>query len=324
MTIDELVERARAFQPSRALLTALELDVFTAVGDGATAEDVAARLRTDLRATAMLLNALVALDALAKEGDVFCNLPELAPYLVAGAERYQRPGMLHTVNLWDAWSTLTEAVRAGGAVKEPKAGGDNDPEWTQSFIAAMHRIAQDQAPQVVEAVGVRDARRLLDVGGGSGAYSMAFAHAAPELRAEILDVEAVVPLTERYVAEAGLSDRVTARPGDLRSDDLGSGYDLILVSAICHMLSVEENRDLLRRCRQATAPGGRLVIREFILDEDRTGPPRAALFSLNMLVATKGGNSYTEREYAEWMLEAGYDEVERLVDAPDLMVGSVT
>ncbi|MGD8328261.1 MAG: methyltransferase, partial [Acidobacteriota bacterium] len=312
-------------QASRPLLTALELDVFTAVGDGATAEEVAARVGADARATAMLLNALVALEALAKEGEMFRNLPELAPYLVAGAEQYQRPELLHSANLWHSWTTLTDAVRAGGAVKELKVGSTaHDAKWTGHFIAAMERHARGNAQHVVEAVGVRGVRRMLDIGGGSGGFSIAFARAAPELRAEILDTEAVVPLTERYIAEAGLSDRVTAYAGDLKRDDLGSGYDLVLLSSICHMLSVAENRDLLRRCRQATAPGGRLVISDLIIDEDRTSPPRAALFALNMLVGTKGGSTYTESEYTEWMREAGYDEVKRLSDAPELMVGRVT
>lgn len=321
MTIDELVERARAFQPSRVLLTALELDLFTAVGDGATAERVAGRLETDPRATAMLLNALVALEALAKEGETFTNLPELAPYLVAGSERYTRPGLLHTVNLWDTWSSLTEAVRAGTSVQEPKVSG-GDAAWTEAFIAAMHRIAGSQADEMVAAVGAAGVRTMLDVGGGSGAWSIAFARAMPELRADILDVESVVPLTRRYVAAAGLSDRIRARVGDLRTDELGSGYDLVLVSAICHMLSEQENRDLLSRCFRATAPGGRLVIREFILDEDRAGPPRAALFALNMLVATRAGNAYTASEYEAWMREAGYAQVERLAEVLDLIVGT--
>lgn len=325
MTIEELVERARAYQPSRALLTALELDLFTAVGDGGTAAEVAGRLQTDPRATAMLLNALVALDALTKEGDTFRNLPALAPYLVAGSERYARPGLLHTANLWESWSGLTEAVRSGSAMREPKVGGD-DPQWTEAFIAAMHRNARGQAEELVAAVGVDGVERMLDVGGGSGAYSIAFARAAPGLRAEVLDIEAVVPITRRYIAEARLADRVTARVGDLRTDELraadGTGYDLVLASAICHMLSPDENRDLLRRCHDATSPGGRLVIREFILDENRAGPPRAALFALNMLVATRAGSSYTESEYAAWMREAGYDRVERPQEAPDLMVGT--
>jgi 2-polyprenyl-3-methyl-5-hydroxy-6-metoxy-1,4-benzoquinol methylase len=321
MTIDEFVAKARAFQASRPLLTALELDVYTAVGDGATAEEVAGRVETDPRATAMLLNALVALEALAKEGDVFRNLPELGPYLVAGAEHYQRPELLHSANLWHSWSSLTDAVRAGGAVKELKVGTSNHPKWTEDFIAAMNRHAHGPAQQLVETVGVRGARRMLDIGGGSGAFSIAFARAAPQLRVEILDTEAVVPLAEGYVAEAGLSDRITVYAGDLERDDLGSGYDLILLSSICHMLSVEQNRDLLRRCRRATAPGGRLIISDFILDENRTRPPRGALFALNMLVGTKGGSTYTESEYVLWMREAGYDEVERLAGDSQLMVG---
>jgi SAM-dependent methyltransferase len=111
--------------------------------------------------------------------------------------------------------------------------------------------------------------------------------------------------------------------GDLRTDDFGEGFDLVLVSAICHMLSPAENRDLLRRCYRALAPLGRVVIQDFILEEDKTAPKMAALFSLNMLVGTEGGASYNESEYAAWLGEAGFREAIRIrLPGPSgLMVG---
>ena len=121
----------------------------------------------------------------------------------------------------------------------------------------MHRNASERAPQVVRAVDPSSVRRMLDVGGGSGAYSIAFAKANPKLRARIVDLAAVAPIAQGHIDEAGVADRVSIRTGDLRSDALGEGYDLVFVSAICHMLSPEENRDLLRRCRAALEPGGR-------------------------------------------------------------------
>ena len=123
----------------------------------------------------------------------------------------------------------------------------------------MHRNASERAPLVVRAVGAENVRRMLDVGGGSGAYSIAFAQANPALQADILDLAAVEPIARRHIQEAGVADRVKVRAGDLRSGRLGEGYDLVFISAICHMLSPEENLDLLRRCREALAPGGRVV-----------------------------------------------------------------
>jgi predicted O-methyltransferase YrrM len=313
---DKLMLMMRSFQESRALLTAVELDLFTAVGLGARAAEVASKLGCDARATEKLLNALVSLGALEKRDGVFANTAETARYLMAGSPDDSRMAMMHTVHLWDRWSTLTECVRRGRAV----ASRGEDSRWTEAFIAAMHRRALSNAEQIAGAVGVEGARRMLDVGGGSGAYSIAFARLNPALRAEVLDLADVVRIAQRHIAEAGLGDRVTTRVGDLRRDELGAGYDLVLLSAICHMLGEEENRDLFARCFRALAAGGRLVVRDFILDEDKTGPRWAALFSLNMLVGTERGASYSGSEYAEWLRGAGFGDVRRLAADRDLIV----
>jgi len=308
---DEISEKLRAFQESRVLLTAVELDVFTAVGEGASAGGVAGKLHTDPRATEMLLNALVAMGTLTKREGIFCNTPVTARFFVAGSPDDARLATLHTVHLWDRWSTLTECVRAGTAVGHEEMR-NRGAEWTTAFIAAMHRNAADRARRVVEAVGVENVRRMLDVGGGSGAYSIAFAQARADLQADLLDLEAVLPIAQAHIDKAGLSKRIRTRAGDLRSDRLGEGYDLVFLSAICHMLSEAENRDLLKRCHQALAPQGRVVIQDFILEADKTAPKSAALFSLNMLVGTRAGASYSEDEYSTWLREAGFGNVKRI------------
>jgi cyclopropane fatty-acyl-phospholipid synthase-like methyltransferase len=122
----------------------------------------------------------------------------------------------------------------------------------------------------------------------------------------------VAPIAQRHIDAAGAADRVTIRIGDLRADALGEGYDLVFVSAICHMLGPDENRDLLRRCHAALTPGGRLAIQDFILEPDKTAPKWGALFALNMLVGTDAGSSYSEPEYAEWMAAAGFREIRRV------------
>jgi len=317
----DLMRTMSSFQESRMLLTAVELDVFTAVGGGASASQIAASLKTSPRATESFLNALVAMGALTKRDGIFHNTAATARYLAAGSPDYARPALMHTVHMWKAWSTLTESVRAGTAVAQPGVDAE-DEQWTQSFIAAMHRNAGTAAPALVRAVGANGIRRMLDVGGGSGAYSIAFAKANPTLRAEVLDLRAVVPIAQKHIDEAGLTGRVVTRVGDLTKDDFGRDYDLILLSAICHMLSPSENQDLFRRCHRALAPGGRIVIRDFILEPDRTAPRSAALFAVHMLVNTRGGSTYSEDEYRTWLKSAGFREVTRLVPAGDLITAS--
>jgi (2Fe-2S) ferredoxin/predicted O-methyltransferase YrrM len=308
MLPDEVSETIRGFMTSRAILTALELDVFTALGDGVGAAEVAAKIKADARATEMLLNVLVAFNLLQKSSGRYQNTPLAQRFFTSASPDNARPAQMHTANLWNRWSTLTEAVRAGTRVTERGAS----EQWTNSFIAAMDHNARGKAGAVVKEVGVKGARRMLDLGGGSGAYSIAFAQAAPELRAEIMDLADVLPITQEHIRRAGVADRVSTRAGDMLHDDLGSNYDLVLLSAICHMFSAEENRQLLRRIQQALAPGGRVVVQDFILEADKTSPKFAALFSLNMLVATSAGASYSEPEYTEWMRGAGFGDIKRV------------
>ena len=305
---DSLHEILRGFMSSRALLTALELDVFTAVGNGSSAGQAAAKLGADARATEMLLNVLVSLSLLAKKEGIFYNTPLTARFLSAGSADDARPGLMHHVHLWDSWSTLSECVRRGGPLAKT---GERDEESTRSFIAAMDRNAKERATQIVRAVG-NGFQRMLDLGGGSAAYSIAFAQANPRLRVDVLDLPAVLPLTQDYIRRAGLEARIQTRPGDLRTDAFGQGYDLALMSAIAHMFSPGENRDLLRRIHQALAPNGRLVLQDFILEADKTSPSFAVLFSLNMLVNTRGGASYSETEYEAWLRGAGFRECKRV------------
>ncbi len=309
MLPDHLEQMIRGYMPSRCILTALELDIFTAVGDGADAEQIGARIHANARAVGMLLNALVALGLLTKSGHQYKNTRESARFFVQSSKDNHRNGLLHTTNIWHRWSTLTDAVRRGTCVPIDR---DKTPEWTQNFIAGMQRNAKDRAPLVVKAVGTAGVRRILDLGGGSGAYSIAFAKACPEAQCEIVDLPEIVPLTTQYVSQAGVSTQVHVRAGDMRHDDFGSGYDIIMLNAICHMFSEKQNLDIFRRARQALAPNGRLVVQDFILNPDKTGPQHAALFSLNMLVATEAGASYSELEYTAWMKDAGFAEVSRI------------
>ena len=322
MLPDEMNRALRGFQESRVILTAVELDLFNAVGSGATAEDVAARVGGHPRATGMLLNALVAMGWLVKNGATFSNSPASARYFVAGSEDDWRVATLHLAHLWETWSTLTECVRAGTSVTR-QAGTGRGEDWTTAFIAAMHRNARARAPLVVNAVGIEGVSRMLDVGGGSGAYSIAFASAKANLEVDLLDLAEVLPITQGHIENAGLADRIWTKPGDLRADQLGVGYDLVLVSAICHMLGIDENRDLCERCFRALAPRGRVVIQDFILEPDKTAPKSAALFAVNMLVGTQGGSTYTEAEYAGWLREAGFVDVQhvRLPGPSGLIIG---
>ncbi len=319
-----LRERVHQFQHSRVLLTAYELGVFTALGDQAqAAAAVAAALGTDARATDRLLNALVTMGMLEKRRDRFVNGAFAARHLVRGKPGFMS-GLMHSVHLWSSWSTLTKAVREGHAVTSRETGARGDT-WRDAFIAAMHWRGAQQAPEVVAMIDLQGVARVLDAGGGSGVYAMAFARARSGLHATVFDLPEIVSITRRYVEEAGFSDRVAIVSGDLTRDELGRGFDLVFLSAIVHSFPPEENRRLVQKAARALNPGGRVVVQDFLMDEDRSGPLSTALFALNMLVATEAGDTYTEPEIREWMRAAGLNAIERR-DTPygaSLMIGTL-
>ncbi len=309
---EDLLQALKAYQESRVLLTALELDLFAALGAGASANEAAQCSGTDPRATEMLLNALVALGALEKDGALF-RCTEASAFLATARTDY-----LHAVRKWDSWSTLTQCVRTGTTARKP--GRRREEDGIEAFIGAMHARALGAAPALLEVIGPANVHRMLDLGGGAGTFVLAFAQANPHLQAEVLDLEDVVPITQRHIRAVGFAERVSARVGDLRTDELGSGYDLILASAVCHMLDEAENQDLFRRCARALVPGGRLAIRDFLLEPGGTAPKEAALFALNMLTSTNRGNVYTEAQYREWLSLAGFRTIDRHRSGEDLLI----
>ncbi len=310
LTPRDILEMATAFQRSRILLTAHELDLFTALGEvRKTSVEVARVLGTDERATDRLMDALCTMDLLEKRDGFFANTPSTVRFLVRGKPEFTA-GLMHTVHLWDTWGTLTEAVRQGGSV----AAGpieDRGEKWLRAFIAAMHWRGTQHARDVVGSLDLAGVSRVLDVGGGSGVYAMAFARAKPDITAVVLDLSSVVSMTQEYIAREGLSDRVKTVAGDYEVDELGHGFDLVFLSAIIHSNSERGNRSLLRKCAEALNPTGQLIVQDFIVDEDRTGPPFAVLFALNMLVGTEAGDTYTESEVRAWMQDAGLSAIVR-------------
>jgi precorrin-6B methylase 2 len=320
-----ILELASAFQASRVLLSAVELDLFSALDEAPrTSAEVARAIGADPRGADRLLNALCALGLLEKRAGRFRNGPTASQFLVRG-ESGCVEGLMHWVHLWESWSTLTTAVRRGGAAL-PAPVGARDDAWRQAFIAAMHWRAAQHAPHVVGSLDLADVSRVLDVGGGSGAYAMAFVRARPGLRATIFDLPDILPLTRRYVDEANLAGRIELAAGDYHADPPGEGFDLVFLSAILHSNSPAENRQLLARCAAALRAGGQMVIQEFVLDEERTSPLFPALFALNMLVGTPAGDAYTEAEIRAWMAAVSVREIHRR-DTPfgtALLVGRTT
>ncbi len=317
-------EIATAFQASRVLLTGVELRLFSVIGsDGLTSDQVAKRTGCHPRATDRLLNALCALRLLDKRDGRFFNTPDTMRYLVDSSAEYVA-GLGHSVSLWNTWSGLTSAVRDGRPAAR-SAVNDRGENWLEPFIAAMHYRARAQADPIAAMLPVGPASRVLDVGGGSGVFSMAMAVRHPGLRAVVFDLANVVPLTQKYVASAGLGHAVSTSPGDYLTDRLPTGFDLVFLSAVIHSNGNAANAALIRKCAASLNPGGHVAIVDWVMSPDRVTPAGGAMFALNMLVGTDEGDTFTAEEITEWLVSAGLSEVRRdpTPFGTDLMTGTL-
>ena len=304
---------SRAFMESRVLLTGAELDLFSLlVAAPLTVEQIAERIGANRRALTILLDALAAMGLLIKRDGCYQAEPSAARLLSADSPDSILPIIQHNVDLWERWGRLTG-----------KVAGPRKPDWSmRAFIGAMHAIARPLATRIVQLVNPAGARRLIDVGGGSGSYTLAFLEAVPGMRATIFDQPEVIEMARERVGAAGMLERVALVAGDFESDPLPAGHDLVFVSAIIHQNSPAENVALFRKIFAALDPGGRVVVRDHVLSPDRTQPRSGALFAVNMLVGTEGGNSYTEAEIREALTEAGFAGA-RLIHPDERMDGLV-
>ena len=305
-----ILEEALAFQTSRLLLTAADLDLFTHLShQPRSAKEVCAALGLDPRATAVFLHALVALGVL-EEGPIGFLTPEgLTPWLSSGSEESVLPMLRHAASLWKRWGDLTGVLRRGHP-EDLGSWTERGPEERDAFIRAMHAIGRKMAADIVGSIPLEGVRRLLDVGGASGTYTIAFLQASPDLRATLLDLPPVIPLAREQLERCGLMERVDLVAADFERDPLPPGHDMAFLSAIIHQNDRAQNRALFRKVRDGLVPGGRIVIRDHVMEPSRNGPVAGAIFAVNMLVGTRGGSTYTFEELVEDLRASGFERVE--------------
>lgn len=302
---------ALGFQKSRILFTACELDIFTIIGNQwVTAAEISEILGADDRSMERLCNALVSLEILRKEGSAFSNTVESLLHLVKGSPDYLT-NMIHLASLWEPWSNLTEVVRRGEPVNFETLN-EKSEEWIESFIYSSNWKLGQSAAEIVRIVGASAAKKILDLGAGSGAYAIEFARQNPHSQVACFDLPKVIPYTLANVANAGFEGRVTAIAGDFMKDDIGGDYDLIFVSNVVSLFSIWENITLMQKLFDALKRGGRIVINDVIIEDNRSEPLESALWSINMMVNTQSGDAYTETDLWIALKEAWFHDLHRL------------
>ncbi|MDZ7666664.1 MAG: methyltransferase [Desulfotignum sp.] len=291
----------------------VKLDIFTCIGpDTLTAKQVTQRRHLDLRGTTMLLDALAAMDLLTKTTSGYANTPAAAKFLSKASDQYIGYMILHHHHLADSWVRMDEAVTGGGPIRERSSVSSD--QWREAFLMGMFNNAMATAPAVAQALDLSGCARLLDMGGGPGTYAIHFCRANPDLTAVVFDLPTTRPFAEKIIEQFGLSDRIRFAAGDYTTQDipLDQEFDAAWLSHVLHGEGPEKAADIVAHAAKTLVPGGQLLIHDFILEDTRDRPEFAALFSLNMLLGTESGQSYTESEIREMMTAAGLTDIARL------------
>jgi predicted O-methyltransferase YrrM len=305
-TAEEILALGRSYQGAAVLAAAADLDVFSALASAPlAAAELAGTLQCDPRALTILVDALAALRLLEKSGSHYALPASLKVFLTPDGAQSILAMAQHQGHCLRNWAQLSRVVKTGRPA-EGMPGVRGEAGDQEAFIGAMHNVSAPNAGLVIRAVQPPPFQHLLDIGGASGTWTIAFLRACPSARATLFDLPQVIPMARRRLAAAGLEQRVRLVAGDFTTDALPPGADLAWVSAIVHQNSRARNRALFTAVFEALAPGGRIAIRDILMEEDRTRPVAGALFAVNMLVATEGGGTFTWAELREDLAAAGF------------------
>ncbi|MBF0457203.1 MAG: methyltransferase domain-containing protein [Nitrospirae bacterium] len=287
---------AGGFRQSRILFTANNLRIFDLLNKPKSAKATAAKLGTDLRATSILLDALVSMGLIKKDGSLYENLPVSSKYLQSGRPEYQGDIISHFDTLWNNWSSLDTVVKTG---KPNRTAANHD-----SFIRGMHNLSVFKAKYIIDAIGLTDVTTAIDIGGGPGTYAIELARRGVDVT--LFDRPDTIAIAKEY---AGGLANVTFMEGDFLVDTIGKGYDLAFISQVFHSYTPAENIRLIKKVKKSLNKNGRIAVQEFFIEDNMSEPLEGALFAVNMLVNTEGGRCYSVNEMQSWLNKAGLTSV---------------
>ncbi|MBM3464986.1 MAG: methyltransferase domain-containing protein [Armatimonadetes bacterium] len=311
MSAETLFDLSFTFVPSRVLMTAIQLDLFTAMKDGTrTAAEVARHANASERGTRMMLNVLVSLGLVDRDGDGYRLTPAAEKHLVRGTDGYLG-AMFESDDLWTNWGTLTETVKTGAPIRTVEKE-ELASQFFPILVKSLHVINLDVAKRAADALasGLPKDAQVLDVAAGSAVWSIPFAERGAKVTA--LDFPAVLDTTRHYARKHNVEDRFEFLPGNMRDVNLGENrFDLAILGNIVHSEGEAASRGFFAKLHKALKPGGQVMIVEMIPNDDRSGPPFPLGFALNMLLHTTDGDTYTFAELSSWLKDAGFSKMEK-------------
>lgn len=284
-----------------------------------TVDEVSRETGASPRGIRILMNGLIAVELLQKdELERYRLTDESSAFLVSTKPGFQGGLFKHiTSQLMPKWLQLTEVVHAGGPAKTVNSQ-DTGSAFFENFVADIFPMSYPAASSLAKALDLNSRKqesKVLDIAAGSGVWGIALAQESPKVRVTAVDWPGVLNVTRQMAERFGLADRFEFTAGDLGEVDFGSGYQIAILGHILHSEGQERSRALLRKTFNALAPGGTVAIGEFLVNKDRTGPPRGLIFAVNMLVNTDTGDTYSFEEIAAWLAEAGFVNA-RTLEAP--------
>ncbi|MEE9419722.1 MAG: methyltransferase [Desulfatiglandaceae bacterium] len=309
-TAGKLVGISGSYWQACALHAAVKLDLFTKIGEGErNVREIAGDPGYDLRGTTALLNALSAMGLLVKNGEGYSNTEGSKEYLDKDSPKYLGHIIMHHHHLVEAWARLDQAVRKGEPIEKRSA-----PEevMRESFLVGMFNMAMAIAPRLSDEIDLRGRNHLLDLGGGPGTYAIHFCLKNPGLKATVYDLPTTEPFARKTIERFGLSERIHFMAGDYLEDGIEGEYDVAWLSHILHSEGPDACEMIIEKSVASLEEGGLLLVHDFILEETLDAPLFPALFSLNMLVNTKEGRSYSEEQVKAMLAKAGLKNIQRL------------
>jgi hypothetical protein len=331
ITPEKILQTGFAFWPSKTLLSAIELGVFTELAKGPKDLET---LRTTLglhpRSARDFFDTLVALGFLTRTDGRYRNTPETDLFLDRAKPAYMG-GMLEMANerLYPFWGTLTEGLRTGAPQNEVKTGGPDlfetlyaDPARLKLFLSAMTGLSRGANLAIARVFPWKNYKTFVDVGTAQGDLAAQIALANPHLKGQGFDLPQVRPIFEEYASSLGLKDRLTFTPGSFFDDPLPKA-DVVTMGHILHDWDLPTKQMLVKKAYDALPAGGAFVVYESIIDDDRSKNAFGLMMSLNMLIETLGGFDYTGADCSGWMKAAGFSStrVEPLVGPDSMVVG---
>jgi len=316
---ERLLQLVWGFAPTLILDSAVKLRLFDYLENSPrTVEQLAGDTQCSVRGLTALLGALVGFGFLKRKGNRYSLTPESSAFLVSSKPDYHG-GFFQTLTrqVMPNWMQLTETVRTGQpptSVNGQDVGAEFFAELVEGIFPMSYRAAQVVGKHL-QLHKVASPFTILDIGAGSGVWGIALAEQSPQAKIVAADWLKVLEVTKRIVARYGLGERLQTLPGDFLEANFGRGHYVATIGHILHSEGRERSRRLLKKVFEALEPGGTVVIAEFMPNNDRTGPPNALLFAVNMLIHTTEGDTFTFEEMSAWLREAGFRDV-RLLDAP--------